>query len=101
MQELKLFRQIGFALDGALMLGFPVVGLQPQFDELPTETAAERPEQEKEDSEFAKALPEPGEDVGFGIEISDQDRGDRDESSVFRRKYNQGIGDIGVHALQW
>ena len=60
-------------------------------------------EEKKEDSEFAKASPEPGEDdkrVGFGLGIVENNngRGDGEQRSLFGWKNNQRIG-VGVHAL--
>ena len=54
---MNLFLQIGFALDGPLMLGSPIVGLQPQFDDLEVQPAQQRERNKKGDREPPKAFP--------------------------------------------
>ncbi len=54
---MNLFLPIGLTLDGPLMLGPPIVGLQTKFDDL-APAAPQKPEsQKKEEGEFTEAAP--------------------------------------------
>ena len=57
LEALKVLFQIGFALDGTLMLGTPKMGLLTQFDELRPAATQEYESEKKEPSELAKASP--------------------------------------------
>jgi hypothetical protein len=100
-QELYFFFPFGLALDGTLMLGSPVVGLQPQFEELSPQRTAVDPEQNKENGKFAKASPEPDQGVTkirLGIVENNNRCSDRSQRSMLGWKNHQGIG-IAVHAM--
>jgi hypothetical protein len=51
LKVLKLFLQLGFALDGPLMLRAPVVGLEAQFDDLEPQPTQQWERQKKEGSQ--------------------------------------------------
>src|ERR1700733_4786951 len=57
LEVLKLFLQSGFALDGALMLGSPIVGLQTKFAELKPQPTQKYQSEKEEGGELAKTLP--------------------------------------------
>jgi hypothetical protein len=93
---------LGLALDGAPMLGLPVVRLLTESNELLPEMPAIGPEEKREEGEFAKASPKPVQDgtkigLGMGIVEANNRRGDWDQRSLLGWK-NQRIG-VGVHAL--
>jgi len=90
LEELNLLGQVSFPQDGTLVLGTPIVGLLPKFDELKPQAPQSAEGEVEEQRELAKALPQPGNEIGLGIV---------DNGYLLGRKSNQRIGGIGVHAL--
>jgi hypothetical protein len=95
LQTLHVFLQIRFTLDGAVMEGPPIVGLQTQLEELEPATAQDREGAKKEPSESAKASPQQGKEVWFEI---NQSRTDMKQRSLLRGPRNQGKRLFGIHA---
>ena len=105
LEVMNLFLQSGFALDGALMLGPPKVGLLTKFDDLEPQPTQQHESNKKEGRECAEASPQESKDgteVRLGIvgciEIDDQLCRDGEKRPLLGWKTNQGIGFINVHA---
>jgi len=88
-EEFHLLGQLGFTLDRTQMKSTPIVGLLTQLAEVQPHPPQGHEGEKEEQREPAKASPQPGGKIGFGI---------KDKSVLLRRQNNQRIG-IGVHAL--
>lgn len=105
LELLHLGREIRLALDGALVHRLPIVGLAAQVDELAPQLVDRQQGNPKEENQLAETMPQKSKRVRgrlvLRIRIDNEARRNRDKRTLLRRKENQGIGGVTVHAPKW